>query len=118
MPRLLRDILTRGFSAESDMQLVGAIRDGEALVAFCARTSPHVIVLATAETGEGDLEGLFRADPSVKIVMLGSDGRDARLHQLQRRVDLVPEVSFAALRDAILAAVRAPMNASLGGQTL
>ncbi len=116
MPRLLRDILTAGFSAERDVELVDDIRDGEPLETVCARTHPHVIVLETAGTEEGGLEGLFRADPSVKILMLASDGREAQLHRLQWRVDVVPEVSYAGLRDAILAAVRSPMDVSQAGR--
>lgn len=106
MPQLLRDILRSGFLAEPDMEIVGDIREGSGLVGLCSQRRPDVLVLEADPALEPELEAAIRIDPAIKILAVAPNGRDARMHRLQWRVDVVQEASFRDLRDAILAAVR------------
>ena len=106
MPQLLREILRSGFLAEPDMEVVGDAWEGEGLAGLCAERKPEVIVLQADEAFESELESVVRIDPALKILAVTPSGRDARLHRLQWRVDVVPDISFTDLRDAIRAAAR------------
>jgi DNA-binding NarL/FixJ family response regulator len=113
MPQLLREILKSGFLAEPEMEVVGDTREGEGLVGLCAERRPDVIVLEADEAFESELASAIRINPALKILAVAPSGRDARMHQLQWRVDVVPDVSFIDLRDAILAAVRPDSGGAL-----
>lgn len=106
MPQLLRDIFRSGLLAEPDVEIVGETEDGAGLLTLCAECRPDVVVLQADDDLEARLESSVDIDRAVKIFAVASDGRDARMRRLQWKVDMVQEVSFTELRDAIVGAAR------------
>ena len=105
MPQLLRDILTSGFLADADVVIVGDTGDPAGLLALCTECRPDVVVLQSDDGLESQLQSTARIDRDLKIVAVATSGREARMHRLRWQVDVVPELSFEDLRDAVVRAV-------------
>jgi hypothetical protein len=104
MPQLLRDLLNSGPLASPDVIVLGASDDGAGLLALCEAQRPDVVVLQADDSLEAQLEWTTPIDRAIRIVAVTPSGRSARMHHLRWQVDVVPEVSFGELRDAILGA--------------
>jgi hypothetical protein len=100
MPRLLHDIVEEMVRTQPDMELVAATDDLTLQRAVTTRR-PDVLIIA-----EGDVRGahekLLLANPRLKLLVVGRDGRQAHVLELLRTP--VPNVSPQGLVDAIRAA--------------
>ena len=117
MPQLLRGILSSGFLADPDVVIVGDTGDGERLLALCMERRPDVVVLQSDEDLESQLAATAHIDHDLKIVAVATSGREARMHQLRWQVDVVPELSFEDLRDAVVRAVPPAARLSSAGRS-
>jgi hypothetical protein len=100
MPRLLQDIVEETVRRQPDMELVAAMNK----VAFhrAVKTQrPDILIIAEGNE-RGDHEKLLLANPRLKVLVVGSDGRQAYVLELRRTP--VVNVSPQGLVDAIRAA--------------
>ena len=72
---IVRDGLVSLLGAHADLEIVGAVGDGEAAVALCVEQRPDVVLMDLSMPGVGGIEATRRvaeAAPGVQVVVLTS----------------------------------------------
>jgi DNA-binding NarL/FixJ family response regulator len=116
MPQLLREILTSGFVADPDVVIVGETGDDVSLLALCTERRPDVVVLQSDSELESRLQSTVSLEHDLKILAVATSGREARMHRLCWQVDVVSELSFGELRDAVVHSVPLARRLSSAGR--
>jgi hypothetical protein len=101
MPRLLRDIIEATVKSQPDMDLV----DCDEAERLALNLQNRAVDVAIVAEGAGLLERLLVANPGLKVVVVGPDGRAAEFVELRRHSLIDP--SPRTLVDAIHAALSA-----------
>lgn len=96
---MLRDIVEATVKSQSDMALV----DCDEATSLELNLDKRAVDVAIVADGAGLLERLLVANPGLKVVVVGADGRAAELVELRRRSLVEP--SPRSLVDAIHAAL-------------
>lgn len=106
MPQMLCDIITDVLSGQADIAVLGELLDRSSLVAAALATRAEVIVIGLPD---GDLPAqcreLLDAQPHIRVLGVGANGREAFLYQTRTHRIPLGEVSPQGLAEAIRAAV-------------
>lgn len=107
LPGILRDIIRGLLADEDDVEVVGDLRETEAVLAFMNRVPTDVVVMgcANSELPESGRR-LFDEHPAVRVLCLSADGRRTFLFELRPHRVAIGEVSPDELVATIIGAVR------------
>src|SRR5690348_6037656 len=107
MSRMLTDIIKGVFASEEDFELVGEVSENDPLLQAVIEAQADVIVVGQLGAPEShNYPDLLYARPRIKILVIGTDGRQAVLHELQHQLIPIGDLSPASLTRAIRVAVR------------
>jgi hypothetical protein len=98
MSRILGDILRSALADTPSVDVVGGPIDVHATLESARTLRPSVVICGTApEAAQGLYEALLNADPALRIVEIGEDGRHARLHERVPPVAELGDISLTRL---------------------
>jgi DNA-binding NarL/FixJ family response regulator len=107
MPGMLIDIVRSIVATDADLTVVGEAADQVELIDMARRRLADVVVLGPGLAAGREVHyDLLQAHPPLKIVAIGSDGRNAVLHELRPVARPLGEISHATLIAALRTASR------------
>lgn len=113
-PRLFVDLIERLLGTEADISIVGtAPVDGRVMRSARHLDADAIVLVTTADAPAESFDAALYEFPTVTLVALAPDARDATLSQLRPHHTPLGELS----RDGLLEAIRAAISATAAGPT-
>jgi len=100
-PGLLRDLLEQILTGSSDVEVL-VEPEWAKVTRVVAESRPDVLIVRRPRRGSvGLLRPIFEAAPSLRVLAVGVDGREAVLYELRPHAVLVGELSPQVLLDVV-----------------
>ena len=109
LPPLLHGILASAVAEQPDMERTDDVAESLPLAGQVALARPDVVVTGTDAHGPEQYHALLRANPALRVLAIGADGRVATLYEMRPHATVMREVSLGLVLDAI----RAPAHAGI-----
>lgn len=106
LPRMLREIIADAVVREPDMSLAGHVADGDDLLATIDETDADVVIVGAEGFPAREVRRLLGVRPTLKVLLVTGDGREAALYELRPHEEPLGELSPRTLVAAIRTAVQ------------